>query len=401
MTGENPPPNSSAAPFWLAGRPATGSAAFDVTSPWDGATVGRVRRPGRGAGGAAVAAAAGGAGGALRDARAHTGRGARPRLQAARGARGGGRPADHRGERQAAQMGARRGRPRCVRLPLGRRGGPPLQRGEAQRLDTDPGGVGRLALDPALPRGPVLGIAPFNFPLNLVAHKVAPALAVGRADRPQARARHPALRAAARRAARRDRACLAGAWSVLPVPNDRMPALVADPRLPVVSFTGSDTVGHAIARRGTAQARHPGARRERRGRGARRLVVRADLDCAASRIATFANYQGGQSCISVQRVVADAAVYDAPGRTRRGQGPRAGHRRPRGRGDRRRPAGEPRPRPRGSRGGWTTPWPRARAADRRHARRRELRPDGARRRCQATPYWPPRRHSGPCCHCTG
>jgi len=51
--------------------------------------------------------------------------------------------------------------------------------GELQRLDTDPGGTGRLALVRRVPKGPVLGITPFNFPLNLVAHKVAPAIAVG------------------------------------------------------------------------------------------------------------------------------------------------------------------------------------------------------------------------------
>ncbi len=51
--------------------------------------------------------------------------------------------------------------------------------GELQRLDTDPASVGRLALVRRVSRGPVLGITPFNFPLNLVAHKVAPALAVG------------------------------------------------------------------------------------------------------------------------------------------------------------------------------------------------------------------------------
>src|SRR6202000_3381656 len=48
-----------------------------------------------------------------------------------------------------------------------------------QRLDTDPGGVGRTAMIRRVPRGPVLGITPFNFPLNLVAHKVAPAIAAG------------------------------------------------------------------------------------------------------------------------------------------------------------------------------------------------------------------------------
>src|SRR5687767_2547054 len=51
--------------------------------------------------------------------------------------------------------------------------------GELQRLDTDPAATGRIALTKRVPRGPVLGISPFNFPLNLAAHKVAPAIAVG------------------------------------------------------------------------------------------------------------------------------------------------------------------------------------------------------------------------------
>jgi acyl-CoA reductase-like NAD-dependent aldehyde dehydrogenase len=90
-----------------------------------------------------------------------------------------------------------------------------------------------------------------------------------------------------------------------------MPALVQDPRLPVISFTGSDTVGHQIA--DSVPRKH--VTLELGGNAAAVVLAdyasEQDLDWAASRIATFANYQGGQSCISVQRVIADAAVYDA------------------------------------------------------------------------------------------
>ena len=89
-----------------------------------------------------------------------------------------------------------------------------------------------------------------------------------------------------------------------------MPALVQDPRLPVISFTGSEPGRLRDHGLGAAQALHPGARRQRRGRRPRRLRPDADLDWAATRIATFSNYQAGQSCISVQRVIADASVYD-------------------------------------------------------------------------------------------
>lgn len=89
-----------------------------------------------------------------------------------------------------------------------------------------------------------------------------------------------------------------------------MPALVQDERLPVISFTGSDKVGYAIM--DSVPRKH--CTLELGGNGA--AVVLADyasdedLDWAATRIATFSNYQGGQSCISVQRVIADASVYD-------------------------------------------------------------------------------------------
>jgi acyl-CoA reductase-like NAD-dependent aldehyde dehydrogenase len=156
----------------------------------------------------------------------------------------------------------------------------------------------------------VLGIAPFNFPLNLVAHKVAPAIAVGA---PIILKPAPATPVSAlilgELLAETD--LPAGAWSVLPVPNEKMPALVQDPRLPVISFTGSDTVGYQIM--DSVPRKH--VTLELGGNAAAVVLAdwssEADLDWAAGRIATFSNYQGGQSCISVQRVIADASVYDA------------------------------------------------------------------------------------------
>jgi acyl-CoA reductase-like NAD-dependent aldehyde dehydrogenase len=156
----------------------------------------------------------------------------------------------------------------------------------------------------------VLGIAPFNFPLNLVAHKVAPALAVGAPIVVKPAPATP-LTALLLGSLLAETDLPEGAWSVLPVPNDRMPALVRDPRLPVISFTGSDTVGYGIA--DSVPRKH--VTLELGGNAAAVVLAdwssQADLDWAASRIATFANYQGGQSCISVQRVIADASVYDA------------------------------------------------------------------------------------------
>jgi acyl-CoA reductase-like NAD-dependent aldehyde dehydrogenase len=169
--------------------------------------------------------------------------------------------------------------------------------------------VGRLALTRRFPRGAVLGIAPFNFPLNLVAHKVAPALAVGTPIILKPAPATP-LSALLLGELLAETELPEGAWSVLTVPNDRMPALVQDARLPVISFTGSDTVGHSIA--DSVPRKH--VTLELGGNAAAVVLAdwssEEDLEWAASRIATFSNYQGGQSCISVQRVIADAAVFD-------------------------------------------------------------------------------------------
>jgi aldehyde dehydrogenase (NAD+) len=181
--------------------------------------------------------------------------------------------------------------------------------GELQRLDTDPAATGRLALVRRVPRGPVLGIAPFNFPLNLVAHKVAPALAVGAPVlvKPAPAAPRTALLLGDILA---ETELPDGSFAVLPVDNETTQALVRDPRLPVVSFTGSVPVGWAI--RDAVPRKHVVL--ELGGNAA--VVVCADysadsdLAWAAQRTALFSMYQGGQSCIGVQRVYVDTALFD-------------------------------------------------------------------------------------------
>jgi acyl-CoA reductase-like NAD-dependent aldehyde dehydrogenase len=284
---------------------------FDVTSPWDGATVGRVSIPTDEQVEQAVAAAAG-AQQALAATPAH--------IRAA--------VLDHvarrlaeRAEEIARLITAENGKPvKWSRGEVGRavsvfrwaaEEARRFNSGDAQRLDTDPGGVGRLALTRRFPHGPVLGIAPFNFPLNLVAHKVAPAIAAGVPIILKPAPATPLTALVLGEILAETSGLPAGSWSVLPVENGRMPALVQDPRLPVISFTGSDTVGHQIA--DSVPRKH--VTLELGGNAAAVVLAdwssEQDLEWAATRIATFANYQGGQSCISVQRVIADASVYDA------------------------------------------------------------------------------------------
>ncbi|WP_203736811.1 aldehyde dehydrogenase family protein, partial [Catellatospora chokoriensis] len=171
--------------------------------------------------------------------------------------------------------------------------------GELMRLDTDPAAAGRMAVVRRFPKGPVLGISPFNFPLNLVAHKVAPAIAVGAPIVVKPAPATP-LSALLLGELLAETELPAGMFSVVPVPNERAAALVADPRLPVVSFTGSGPVGASIQ----AAVPHKHVTLELGGNAA--AVVcgdYADLDWAAQRIALFSNYQAGQSCIAVQRVI--------------------------------------------------------------------------------------------------
>ncbi|GHH52303.1 aldehyde dehydrogenase family protein [Streptomyces candidus] len=295
--------------FWLAGRQATGDETFDVTSPWDGRTVGTVSVPTDAQVEEAVAAAY-----AVKDEFAATP--AHVRAAALN------HVADRLGERteEIAQLiSAENGKPiKWARGEVGRavsvfrfaaEEARRFNGGEAQRLDTDAGGVGRLALTRRFSRGVVLGIAPFNFPLNLCAHKVAPALAVGAPIILKPAPATP-LSGLILGELLAETDIPAGSWSVLTVANDKMPALVQDERLPVISFTGSDKVGYAIM--DSVPRKH--CTLELGGNGAAVVLgdfsSEEDLDWAATRIATFSNYQGGQSCISVQRVIADASVYD-------------------------------------------------------------------------------------------
>lgn len=295
--------------FWLAGRQATGEESFDVTNPWDGRLVGAVSVPTEAQVEEAVAAAH-----AVREEFAAT-----PAHVRAAALDHVARRLAERTEEIAQLISAENGKPiKWARGEVGRavsvfrfasEEARRFNSGEAQRLDTDAGGTGRLGLTRRFPRGTVLGIAPFNFPLNLSAHKVAPAIAVGV---PIILKPAPATPVSSlvlgELLAETD--LPAGSWSVLTVPNDRMPALVQDERLPVISFTGSAPVGYAIM--DSVPRKH--CTLELGGNGAAVVLgdyaSDEDLDWAATRIATFSNYQGGQSCISVQRVIADAAVYD-------------------------------------------------------------------------------------------
>ena len=302
---------SSAAPqpFYVAGTPAYGEDSFEVRHPYDGELVARVSRPTAEQVEQAVAAL---------DACRHVG----ARLTAADRAEAlmhVSRRLAERADEVALLITAENGKPlKWARAEAGRAASvfrfaaEEARRwsGEVQRLDTDPAAAGRLALVRRFPKGPVLGIAPFNFPLNLVAHKVAPALAVGAPILIKPAPATP-LSALLLGELLAETGLPGGMWSVLPVANEAMPALVRDPRLPIISFTGSPVVGYQIM--DAVPRKH--VTLELGGNAAAIVAADwssdADLEWAATRIATFANYQAGQSCVSVQRVLAHTSVVDA------------------------------------------------------------------------------------------
>jgi glyceraldehyde-3-phosphate dehydrogenase (NADP+) len=114
--------------------------------------------------------------------------------------------------------------------------------GETIPLDLMPSSRGRLGLTRRFPIGPVAGISPFNFPLNLAAHKVAPALASGCSIVLKPPSKDPLIMLAVAELLE-EAGAPAGAVSVLPMSRALGDRLVEDPRFKLLSFTGSPTVG--------------------------------------------------------------------------------------------------------------------------------------------------------------
>jgi acyl-CoA reductase-like NAD-dependent aldehyde dehydrogenase len=285
-------------PFWLSGKETYGDTTLTVTSPWDGRVVGEVSVPTE----QQVEQAISDLDAVRLDAQATP-----AYVRAAALDHVSARLAE-RAEEVAQLITAENGKPllwsrgEVARAVSTFRWAAEEARrfsGELQRLDTDPGSIGRLAVVRRFPRGPVLAIAPFNFPLNLVAHKLAPAIAAGAPILVKPAPATP-LSALLLGELVAETDLPPAMVSVLPVPNDRMPGVVEDPRLPVVSFTGSGSVGWAIQR----QVPRKHVTLELGGNAA--VVVNDDWPdpaAAAQRIALFGNYQAGQSCIAVQRVL--------------------------------------------------------------------------------------------------
>jgi len=176
--------------------------------------------------------------------------------------------------------------------------------GEFMRLDTEASLGSRAGIIRRFAYGPVLGISPFNFPVNLVAHKIAPALAVGAPIVVKPAGVTP-LGALALAELFDETDLPKGMLSVLPISSDRAQKLVGDRRFKKLSFTGSG-IGWKLK----ALDPYKHATLELGGNAGVIVHSDADLDHAAARVAVGGYYQAGQSCISVQRVFAQSEIYD-------------------------------------------------------------------------------------------
>jgi acyl-CoA reductase-like NAD-dependent aldehyde dehydrogenase len=157
-----------------------------------------------------------------------------------------------------------------------------------------------------VPVGPCSFISPFNFPLNLAAHKIAPALAVGCPFvlKPASLTPIGALTIGEVLA---ECDLPEGSFSILPCRRDGARLFTTDPRLRLLSFTGSPAVGWELK----AQAGQKKVVLELGGNAACIIDESADVEDAVARVLVGAFYQSGQSCISVQRIVVHARLYDA------------------------------------------------------------------------------------------
>jgi len=177
--------------------------------------------------------------------------------------------------------------------------------GEVQPLDISARAKGYLGMWKRVPIGPCSFISPFNFPLNLAAHKIAPAIAVGCPFVMKPASLTP-LGAIIIGEVLAETQLPEGAFSILPASRDGADLFTTDERLKLLSFTGSPGVGWELK----AKAGKKKVVLELGGNAAVVVDADADLDHALARIVFGGYYQSGQSCIHVQRVIVHEAIYD-------------------------------------------------------------------------------------------
>ena len=177
--------------------------------------------------------------------------------------------------------------------------------GETVALDISPRAKGYRGMTKRVPIGACSFISPFNFPLNLAAHKVAPAIAAGCPFILKPASFTP-IGALIIGEVLAETALPVGAFSILPCARDGADLFTTDERLKLLSFTGSPEVGWQLK----AKAGKKKVTLELGGNAACIVDADANIDDAVQRLVFGAFYQSGQSCISVQRILIHASIYE-------------------------------------------------------------------------------------------
>jgi acyl-CoA reductase-like NAD-dependent aldehyde dehydrogenase len=178
--------------------------------------------------------------------------------------------------------------------------------GETIPLDLLPSSKGRLGITRRFPIGPIAGISPFNFPLNLAAHKLAPAIASGNTIVLKPPSKDPLTMLTVAEIVE-EAGAPAGSVSILPMTRELGDRMVADDRFKLLSFTGSPSVGWRMKERAGKKK----VVLELGGNAGVIVDKTADLDWAVRRCLVGAFTYAGQVCISVQRMFIHEVVWDA------------------------------------------------------------------------------------------
>lgn len=177
--------------------------------------------------------------------------------------------------------------------------------GELLPVDIDPRGDGRYGIVKRFPIGVIGGISPFNFPLNLVAHKVAPAIASRNTIVLKPSSKTP-ITALLLGEILEEAGAPPGQYNVVPCSREVGEILAADPRVAKLTFTGSPPVGWRL--KSVCDTKK--ITLELGGNAAVVVCADADLDWAVPRIVAGAYGYAGQTCISVQRILVEKKIYD-------------------------------------------------------------------------------------------
>jgi acyl-CoA reductase-like NAD-dependent aldehyde dehydrogenase len=178
--------------------------------------------------------------------------------------------------------------------------------GEVQPLDISPRAKGYMGMWKRVPIGPCSFISPLNFPLNLAAHKIAPAIAIGCPFVMKPASLTPLGAIIMGEVLAECDVLPEGAFSILPASRAGADLFTTDERLKLLSFTGSPGVGWELK----AKAGKKKVVLELGGNAAVIVDADADLDHALARIVFGGYYQSGQSCIHVQRVIIHESIYE-------------------------------------------------------------------------------------------